>query len=122
MELLCKLGSENTPYINQGNGDTLAYKVVRPEGKREASVGLLASWQHSASGHQKYYECFCFQRHVCLSCQAGVVLLITSLLPLILQSTWIGGKLSGPVWVSRARSDQDSVRAAGDTSSLIKEY
>eukprot|EP00983_Pelagomonas_calceolata_P047765 1140774-Pelagomonas_calceolata.AAC.1 len=57
-----------------------------PEGKREASVGKVGFWQHTAPRHQNYNDCFGFQWHV-----------------------WL-----------KARRDQDSIRAAGVASSLIK--
>eukprot|EP00983_Pelagomonas_calceolata_P028523 893181-Pelagomonas_calceolata.AAC.1 len=32
-----------------------------PEGKRDASMGLVGFWKHAAPGHQNNNECFCFQ-------------------------------------------------------------
>eukprot|EP00983_Pelagomonas_calceolata_P001534 51605-Pelagomonas_calceolata.AAC.1 len=61
-------GSENTPYINSGTGDTLAQRVVSlPHQRREPGVGLVGFWQNTAPGHQNHNECFCFQWHVWLS-------------------------------------------------------
>eukprot|EP00983_Pelagomonas_calceolata_P132452 1161867-Pelagomonas_calceolata.AAC.5 len=61
-------GSENTPHINEGRGDTLAQRSVSlphqsllpsgPEGKRETSVGLVGFWKHAAPGHLNHVEYF----------------------------------------------------------------
>eukprot|EP00983_Pelagomonas_calceolata_P016129 510460-Pelagomonas_calceolata.AAC.1 len=37
-----------------------------PEGKREASVGLVGIWKHAAPAHQSYVGWSCFQWHVWL--------------------------------------------------------
>eukprot|EP00983_Pelagomonas_calceolata_P086187 1156713-Pelagomonas_calceolata.AAC.3 len=42
-----------------------------PEGKKEASVGLVGFWQHTAPGHQNYNDCLCSQWHVWFEIFAG---------------------------------------------------
>lgn len=46
-----------------------------PEGKREASLGLVAFWQH-APGHQIYNECFLFSMLLTIALLVEVTLCI----------------------------------------------
>eukprot|EP00983_Pelagomonas_calceolata_P085359 1156533-Pelagomonas_calceolata.AAC.4 len=41
----------------RGHIDSKSRESPSPEGKREASVGLVGSWRHAAPGHQCYVEC-----------------------------------------------------------------
>eukprot|EP00983_Pelagomonas_calceolata_P057556 1145118-Pelagomonas_calceolata.AAC.1 len=89
-----------------------------PDGKREASVGLVGFWQHVATGHQTVnMAVLAFNVWSCLD---GVVLLLISSLRLILQNTRCEGGRRWSIWVSKARSDHNSVKAAGGASSLIR--